>query len=103
MAGGQTIIELLREIRDELRNVRSEVKELRVDNHDRFDDVRTEIRASRSETAERFGLVETALLDLVEQQHFVARYTRTIAEHDTQLDPRLSALETLVRKLDPKG
>jgi hypothetical protein len=101
MAGGQTIIELLREIRDELRNVRSEVQELRVDNNERFDDVRNEIRASRSETAERFGLVETALLDLVEQQHFVVCYTRSIAENDARLDPRLSALETLLRKLGP--
>jgi hypothetical protein len=102
MAGGETIIQLLREIRDELRNVRSEVQELRVDNHERFDDVRSEMRASRNETAERFGLVETALLDLVEQQHFVVGYTRALAERDAQLDPRLNALETPVGKRGPK-
>jgi hypothetical protein len=102
MAVGDNTVELLREIRDEIRNVRSEVQELRVDSNGKFDGVRGEIRASRNETAERFGMMETALLDLVEHQSFVVRYTRAMAERDIQLEPRLSALESRVDKLEPK-
>ena len=87
MAGGGVLVEILKEIRDELRNVRS--------------GVRDEMRALRNETAERFGLVETSLLDLVEQQGFIVRYTRAIAERDTQLE-RLIALEARVDKLASK-
>ena len=52
--GGDTAVEMLREIRDELRIVRSEMRGL------------------RSETVERFGLVESALLDVVECLSIVA-------------------------------
>ena len=37
------------------------------------------------QTVQRLGIVETALLDLAEQQRFVVRYTKAIAERDTQL------------------
>ena len=64
--------EILKEIRDEIRKVR------------------TELRGIRSETVERFGMVEAALLDLVEYQ--AAR----------PIEPRLVALELRVDKLEPK-
>ena len=102
MAVGDSTVELLREIRDEIRNVRSEVQELRVDNNGRFDDVRGEIRVFRNEAAERFGMMETALLDLVEHQTFIVRYTRAMAERDAHVEPRLSALESRLDKLESK-
>ncbi len=102
MAVGDSTVELLREIRDEIRNVRSEVQELRGDNNGKLDGVRGEIRACRNETAERFGMMEMAVLDLVEHQSFVVRYTRAMAERDAQLEPRLSALEDRVGRLEAK-
>lgn len=101
MAGAHVMVELLREICDEIRNVRSEVKELRSDTNERFGGVRGELRALRNETTERFGLVETSLLDLVEHHGLLVRYTRAIAERDTHLE-RMSALEARVDKLESK-
>ncbi len=95
------MVDILREIRDEIRNVRGEVQELRSDTNERFGGVRGEMRALRNEAAERFGLVETSLLDLVEHHGFVVRYTRAIAERDTNLE-RMSALEARVDKLESK-
>jgi hypothetical protein len=66
MAGGEIAVQVLKEIRDEIRG-------LRADNNDRLDEVRDEIHALRAETAERFGQVETALLDLVEHNRSVLR------------------------------
>jgi hypothetical protein len=95
MAGGDVTVDILREIRDEIR-------ELRIDSNGRVDEVRNEIHALRTETAERFGVMETALLDLSEQQRFVVRYTRAISERDARLGPRVSALESRVEKLESK-
>jgi hypothetical protein len=50
----------------------------------------------------RLGAVETALLDLAEQQRFVVRYTKTMAERDSRLDVRVTSLETRVDKLESK-
>ncbi len=95
MAGGEITVEILREIRDEIR-------ELRIDNNGGFDEIRDEIHALRAETAERFGVTETALLDLAEQRRFVVRYTRALSERDGRLEPRVSALESRLEKLESK-
>jgi predicted ThiF/HesA family dinucleotide-utilizing enzyme len=102
MAGGDITVEILKEIRDEIRNVRGEVQELRVDTNGRFDEVREEIHAFRTETAERFGVVETALLDLAEQDRFLVRSSRATAQHESRLEPRVNALESRVDKLESK-
>jgi hypothetical protein len=91
MAGGDVTIEILRDIRDELRGLREETSELRADTNQRF-----------AETNQRLGFVETALLDLAEQQRFVVRYTKAISECDARLEPRVSALESRVDKLESK-
>jgi hypothetical protein len=101
MAFGDNVVEILREIRDEIRSVRTEVQGLRIDGNVSCEGVRSDIRALRNEAAERFGMVETALLDLVEHHGFVVRYTRAIAERDTHLE-RMSALEARVDKLEAK-
>ena len=69
MAGGDITIEILKDIRDDIRGVRSEVH-----------DLRTEVHDLRSDTNKRFALVEAAILDLTEQHRFVVRYTKAIAE-----------------------
>ena len=84
MAGDDVTIGLLKEIRDEIRST----------NH-RLDTVETTLTT-------RLGGVELALLDLAEQQRFVVRYTRAIAERDSRLDGRVTALEGRVDKLESK-
>jgi hypothetical protein len=66
MAGGDEMVEILKEIRDELRFVRGEVHALRTDT----ERVWAEIHGLRTETMERFGMIEGTLLDLAESARF---------------------------------
>ena len=91
MAGGDITIEILKDIRDDIRGVRSGVHE-----------VRAEVHELRSDTNKRFALVEAAILDLAEPHRFVVRYTKAIADRDGQLEPRVIALESRVDKLESK-
>jgi hypothetical protein len=74
MAGGDITIEILKDIRDDIRGVRSGVHEVRTEVHD----LRTEVHELRSDTNKRFALVEAAILDLAEQHRFVLRYMSTL-------------------------
>ena len=69
MAGGDDMVELLKEIRDELRFVRGEVHALRTD----AERVWEELHGLRIETMERFGMIEGTLLDLAEPARFKRR------------------------------
>ncbi|HEY5448070.1 MAG TPA: hypothetical protein VIQ54_04935 [Polyangia bacterium] len=91
MAGSDITVEILKDIRDDIRGVRTEFRE-------EIAGVRTELQKH----TERFGMVEKALLDLAEQQRFVVRYTKAISERDSRLEPRMSALEARVDKLESK-
>ena len=84
MADSDITVEILKDIRDEIRGVRSEVREL------------------RTGTSVRLDVVESTLLDLAEQERFVVRYTKAISERDLHLEPRVSALESRVDKLESK-
>jgi hypothetical protein len=106
MADSDITVEILRDIRDELRGVRSEFREELRGVRSEF---RDEIRGLREDTnqrleanTQRLDLVETTLLDLAEQQRFVVRYTKAISERGTSLEPRVSALESRVEKLESK-
>src|SRR5262245_29256137 len=82
MAGSDITVEILKDIRDEIRGVRTEVHDLRSDSNKRFSSVETALLDLRTDTNKRSGVVETALLDLAEQHRFVVRYTKAIAERD---------------------
>ena len=84
MADSDITVEILKDIRDEIRGVRSEVREL------------------RTGTSVRLDVVESTLLDLAEQERFVVRYTKAISERDSRLEPRVSSLEARVDKLESK-
>lgn len=98
MAGGDLTIEILKDIREDIRGVRSGVHDVRAEVHD----LRSEVHDLRADTNKRFALVEAAILDLAEQHRFVVRYTKAIADRDGQLEPRVSALESRVDKLETK-
>ncbi|HVV50998.1 MAG TPA: hypothetical protein VHO06_15125 [Polyangia bacterium] len=120
MAGDDLTIEILKDIRDEIRGVHAEqvATNQRLDVvSDRLDvtiarlDVtnqRLEVVSDRLDvtiarldvTNQRLDTVESTLLDLVEQQRFVVRYTRALSERDTWLGRRVDDLETRVEKLE---
>jgi hypothetical protein len=91
MASDDLTIEILKDIRSEIRNTNAELHRT----NERLDTV-------ESTLSHRLVAVEVALLDLAEQQRFVVRYTKAIAERDTRTESRLSALEVRVDKLESK-
>jgi len=100
--GSDITVEILKDIRDEIRgtNQRLDVTNQRLDSvestmNQRLDSVESTMN-------QRLGAVETTLLDLAEQQRFVVRYTKAISERDSRLEPRMSALEARVDKLESK-
>jgi len=46
--------------------------------------------------------VESTVLGIAEQQRFLVRYTREIAERDSGLETRVGSLETRVERLETK-
>jgi hypothetical protein len=102
MAGGDITVEILKDIRDEIRGMRTglgeEIRGVRVEVHE----LRADTNKRLDATNQHLDLVETAILDLVEQHRFVVRYTRAMSERGTELEPRVSALETRVDKLESK-
>jgi hypothetical protein len=88
MAGSDITIEVLKEIRDEIRV-------LRIDTNQQFDHLRVD-------TNQRFHEVETAIRDLAEQNRFIVRYTKALSERHADVEPRVSALEGRVDKLESK-
>jgi chromosome segregation ATPase len=106
MAGGDLTIEILKDIRDEIRatNQRLDATNQRLDATNQRLDVtidRLDVTIARLDvTNERLDTVESTLLDLVEQQRFVVRYTRALSEGDTRLERRMDELEIRVEKLE---
>jgi hypothetical protein len=95
MAGGDITIEILKDIRDQIRGTNDRLESVQSTLTERLD-------AVESTLTHRLGAVEVTLLDLAEQQRFVVRYTKAIAERDTRIDGRVSALETRVDELESK-
>ena len=106
MAESEITVEILRDIRDEIRGVRTEVREqiggLRKEVHEEIGALRTELHDGIRGTNAQLDVVETTLLDLAEQQRFIVRYTRVLAERDSRIEGRVGDLELRVDKLESK-
>ena len=102
MAGDDVTIEILKDIRDEIRSTNKRLDST----NQRLDSVQSTLTerldAVESTLTHRLGAVEVTLLDLAEQQRFVVRYTKAIAERDGRIEGRVSALETRVDELESK-
>ncbi|MBI2898452.1 MAG: hypothetical protein HYY06_33180 [Deltaproteobacteria bacterium] len=87
-------VEILREIRDEIRttNQRLDMTNQRLD--------MTNQRLDQSN--QRLDNVEHALLDLAEQQRFVVRYMKALSERDSRLDADFLDLRARVDALESK-
>jgi hypothetical protein len=101
MAGSDITIEILKDIRDA-----TQATNIRLDGvTGRLDVVaeRLDIVAARVDVAtQRLDMVETTLLDLAQQNRFVVRYLRAMSERHDDVEPRVSALEGRVDKLESK-
>jgi len=113
MSGSDITVEILKDIREDIRGVREEIHGVRTELREEIHGVRTELREQiqsvRTELGaelrihtESFGVVETALRELAEQQRFVVRYTKALAERDSRLEGRVTSLESRVDKLESK-
>ena len=89
-------VEILKDIRTELRTGREEMRGEMQGLRGEMQELRGEIR----QTNERLGHVETTLLDLAMQQRFVVRYTKSLAERDARVEVRVDDLETRVEKIE---
>jgi chromosome segregation ATPase len=98
MAGSDITIEILKEIRDEIRGTNARVDTT----NGRLDVTNSRLDTLEHALSHRLEAVETTLLDLAEQQRFVVRYTKAISERDARIEPRLSALENRVDRLESK-
>lgn len=62
--------------------------------------VQKELVSVRDELATRIGAVETAVLDLAEQQRFVVRWLTAGTERDRRLEQEVGALRARVDSLE---
>jgi hypothetical protein len=98
MAGGDITVEILRDIREAIRGTNTRLETMESSLSHRLDGVTDRLDG----VTQRLDLVETTLLDLAEQHRFLVRYTRATAERESHLEPRVSALESRVDKLESK-
>ena len=99
MAGSDITIEILKDIRNEIRGVsgRLDVTIQRLD----VTIERLDVTIQRLDVTNlRLGAVETTLLDVVEQQRFLVRYAKASSERDSFIETRVGNLETRVDKLE---
>lgn len=112
MAGPDITIEILKEIRDTARATSAGLDSLEGTFNRRFDVMgeRLEVVTDRLTVvtdrldvmSDRLDLVETTLLDVVRESRATSRYLRILGRQHADLEPRLSALESRVDKLESK-
>jgi hypothetical protein len=98
MADGDITVEILKDIREGVRGTNTRLDGMERALSQRLDGVTQRLDG----VTERLDLVETTLLDLAEQHRFLVRYTRATAEREPRLEPRVSALESRMDKLESK-
>lgn len=107
MTGDEMVIEILRGIRADLADLRSEVRatNARLDGTNaRLDDTRTElsgeIAALRTELGGQIAVLGSAMQELAVQQRFVVRYTKVIAEREGATTEELADLRARVERIE---
>ena len=98
MASTDVTIEILKEIRDGIRETNGR---LDVTNR-RLDGVEATLNHRLEAVEATLVQVGSTLLDLAEQQRFVVRYTTAISERGVGLETRIHDLETRVDKLETR-
>jgi hypothetical protein len=112
MAGSDVTIEFLKEIRETTRGTSVRLDSMEGAFNRRFDVMgeRLEVVTDRLTVvtdrpdvmSDRLDLVETTLLDVVRESRSTSRYLRILGRQHADIEPRLSALESRVDKLESK-
>ena len=93
------VLEVLREIREELRTTRQELSS-------RLDATREElsgrIDATRAELSSGIGATNAAMLELAQQQRFIVAHFRALTERDHRFDAELTELRVRVAALESR-
>ena len=93
MASADITIEILKDIRREVRETKKDVESIskRVDSIDE----RVKLMDQRLDiTNERMGVVESTLLTLARRQRTTIKYVKAVADHVLRLDRRVTNLES---------
>lgn len=100
MTGDEMVIEILRGIRADLADLRSEVRATNA----RLDDTRMELSgelaALRTEVGGQIGVLGSAMQELAVQQRFVVRYTKAIAEREGTTTEDIAELRARVERIE---
>jgi hypothetical protein len=102
MASSDITIEILKDIREATRNTNTRLDSMEAALTQRLDGVTRRLDVLTEHVDQRLDLVETTLLDLAEQNRFIVRYTRALSERHGDIEPRVSALESRVDKIESK-
>jgi hypothetical protein len=104
---GDVTVEILREIRDEIRGTRHELKtelgELKTELKAELGELKAELGATRQELSERLSNVEGATLEVAQQQRFVVRYLKGFTARDRALEAEVADLRGRVEILEKKS
>lgn len=94
-------VQILREIRDEVRRTNDKVDRTNAE----LQQTNAELQQTNAElqqTNARLGVVETTLLDLAQQQRFVVRSLRGLAERDHRLEHEVDDLRARVDRIESR-
>jgi hypothetical protein len=93
MAGSNITIEILKDIRRDVRDTKTQVDS--IDKRVTSIDERLELTSQRLDiTNERLGIVESTLLTLARRQRTAIKYVKAVADHVLRLDGRVTNLES---------
>lgn len=95
MTSDDVTVSILREIRDEIRSTREELG-------GRIDALGVELSATREELSGRITALDTTMHELAQQQRFVVKYTRALAERDNHHDHDIADLRARVDAIEAK-
>jgi chromosome segregation ATPase len=101
-------VEILREIRDEVRRTNEEVRRTNEkadrtnEKADRTNAALQQTNAELQQANARLGAVETTLLDLAQQQRFVVRHLKGLAERDHRFERELDDLRARVDRIEER-
>ena len=97
---------ILLDIRDEIRSTKQELTATREQLSERITVLREQlsdrITVLREGLSERITALDSTMHELAQQQRFVVKYTRAVAERGTRHDDELAELRTRVDAIEAK-
>jgi septal ring factor EnvC (AmiA/AmiB activator) len=98
-------VEILKQIRDEIRTTRVDLVGRIDQTNQRLDQTNQRLDQTNQrldQTNQRLDQVETTLLDLAEQQRFVVRHLKALADRDSRLEREIDDLRSRVDAIESR-